>query len=147
MELKDIFRYEERQLYPELANLQRRYLQLRGRFAAFVDSFPPPRGRFPAEVEFVPDVNQPLLTVRFCGKELWFRFDMVEGGACGQVRCLLPPLEGKKEPEELGRFTFNGEGITNITPPGKNADPLVIYVSESAHGIVASFLSAAYAAP
>lgn len=143
MELKDIFRNERRRVFHELADLQARYLQLRERFAEFVRVFPPQAGAFPPEAEFDPDPEKPLLDVRFCGKELRFRFDIVERGARGQVRCLLPFPDPKKEPEELGRFTFNGEGIADI-PRAKDADPFAINVSASAYLIVASFLAAAF---
>lgn len=143
MDLKDIFQNERRRVFHELADLQARYLQLRGKFAEFVRLFPPQAGAFPPEVEFLPDPEKPLLTVRFCGKELRFCFDIVEGGASGRVRCLLPPPEGKKEPEELGRFTFNGEGRADI-PRAKESDPFQINIAASAYLIVASFLAATF---
>lgn len=148
MELKDIFRHEERRLYPEVADLQARYNRLRRRFEQFVSFFlpaPEERGFFPPEVQFLPDPAKLLLTVRFCGKEFRFCFDMVKER--GQVRCLVssPNDAEDEQPEELGRFTFNGEGITDIVPPGpRDADPIAIHEGRAAYGIVASFLIAAF---
>jgi len=144
MELKDIFHHEERKLFPEVATLQARYIRLRGQFEQFVRFFPPARGAFPDAVEFVPEPEKPLLTVRFCGKEFRFCFDMVKEQ--GQVRCLISsPNEKEEDPAELGKFTFNGQGLTNIIPAGsRDADPLVIHEAPCAFGIVASFLAAAF---
>lgn len=143
MELSDIFRHEDRRLYPEVANLQARYDRLRGRFEQFVRCFPPERGKFPEGGEFLPDTDLPLLTVRFCGKEFRFCFDMVKEQ--GQVRCLISSPNEEEEAEELSRFTFNREGITNIIPSGsRDADPLVIHEAPCAYGIVASFLVAPF---
>ena len=55
------------------------------------------------------------------------------------------PNDVDKEPQELGRFAFNGQGITNISPPGANgSDPLLIHEGGCAYGIVGSFLAAAF---
>ncbi len=148
MELNEIFRHEEGRLYQEAADLQRRYVRLRTRFQQFVRCFPPAeRNRFAADgAEFVAEPDKPLLVVRFCGKEYRFCFDMIEQGARGQVTCLISSSnDGEdKEPKELGRFTFNGEGVTNIVPPGgRDRDPLLIHEGGAARGIVASFLIAA----
>ena len=147
MELKEIFRHEERRLYPEAADLQRRYVRLRHRFEQFVRCFLPGELRdFPIDgVEFSPEPDKPLLVARFCGKKYRFCFDMIDQGARGQVRCLVSSSndEEDSEPEELGRFTFNGDGITNITPPPEG-DPLPIHEGGAPFGIIVSFLIAAF---
>lgn len=146
MELNEIFQYEDTQLYHKAAKLDQRFHQLHDLFVKFVGHFPPNAGWFPESVEFLPETeNEPRLTVRWCGKELCFRFEMA--AEAGRVRCLvsLPPEgdEGETEWEELGSLTFNGQGETNVTPPGPHTDPLVIHAKESAYAIVASFLVAA----
>ncbi|MEW5864105.1 MAG: hypothetical protein AB1773_11015 [Pseudomonadota bacterium] len=144
MELKDIFRYEERRLYPTMMGLRRCYDQLRNRFEEFVRCFPPQAGTLHDVAEFVGEPDKPLLTARFCGKEFRFRFDMAQGGNRGQVRCLVfSPGEPDAKEQELGRFTFNGEGITDIVPPGPNADPLPMNQQIPAYCIAGSFLTAA----
>ena len=147
MDLKDIYLNEGRELYDPLADRHARYESLRNRFMQFVRFFPPPEGGrpFPAGVEFVPEPDKPLLTVRFCGKELRFCFDMV--GEQGQVRCLVAsPNDVDEEPKELSRFTFNGQGLTNIPPPAgaRDADPLIIDSRRTACNIVANFLMVAF---
>ncbi len=149
MELKEIFNHEERRLYPEVADLAARYAKLRDRFARFVACFPPEAGHFPKEMEFEADAKKPLLTVRYCGKEFRFCFDMV--GHQGQVRCLVSSSNEadedseEEEPLELGKFTFNGQGQTNIVPAGsRDGDVLDIDETRPAYGIVASFLVAAF---
>lgn len=146
MDLKEIFKHEEGQLYPTIAKLDQRFHKLRDLFKQFVGHFPPGPGAFPTSVEFEPEPDKPLLTVRWCGKELRFRFDMKN--RAGRVRCLVSlPDEADEEEgdwEELGSFTFDGEAKTDITPPGPHdADPLMLNEAAVAYAVVGSFLVAA----
>lgn len=146
MELGEIFRYEERKLYPEVQSVHGRYVQLKRRFEAFVRFFPPDdRDFFPEGVEFRPEPDRPRLVVLFCGREFRFCFEMVDRQ--GLVQCFLKSQNDRddQDPRELGRFTFNGEGITDIVPPGeRGADPIAIHQGRAAYGIVASFLVAPF---
>lgn len=145
MELKDIFCYKEREIYEHAGHLQRRYVNLRERFAQFVGCLVPPEmKRLPVEgVEIVPALDEEQLLVRFGGKELRFCFGMVEDGGGGEVRCFALSLHRQDEPVEIGRFTFDGQGRTTIVPPGTE-DPLEIHHTACALGIVLSFVVAAF---
>lgn len=142
MDLKAIFKYDERRLYHELSDTQRRYSTLKHRFGLFLKHFPPNEGF--KGVEFSSEDTQLLAT--FCGKRFVFKFDMQDHQ--GIVRCLITDEDNDDEEdlEELGRFSFNGEGVTNIAPPGgRDADPISVHEGRGALGIVASFLLAGVA--
>jgi hypothetical protein len=143
MELKEIFRHKEGQLFPALHMTHDRYNKLRDVFVQFIGRFPPGKGdNFPEGLDFQVDKAMPTMSVTYCGVEYRFLFDVVSDQ--GRVRCTTLPLNASEdeEPEELGTIEFNGKGITDIKTPDEDSDEVELV--DGAYYVVANFLLAPY---
>ena len=147
MDLKEIFGHDERMVHRHGADVHRSYGKLKERFDAFQKCLREPfRAGFP-QGAFVfldaPDGDH-YFRISFCGRELLFCFDMVEGGSYeGRVTCIAQSTHQQFEPSVLGHFAFNTQGFMEFDPDGRGA--MKIDDQDAATAILVSFMTAAVA--
>ncbi len=161
MEHKEIFQqmFSSKQSHYQVAiHLQREYARLKNVFEQFAKHLEECGGdpQFFNEIVKVDAtaLNQQLVTLSVFGRnELRLCFDVVrQGEECsGQITCYFVPAHQRAQrdlqvrPEEIGQWTFRGDGNTNIHL-GDSGDVLDMTEPKHAVAIAVVLIIAAYSA-
>lgn len=161
MERKEIFRQmfsSKESHYQAAIQLQREYARLKIVFEQFAKHLEECGGdpQFLNEIVKVDAtaLNQQLVTLAvFGGNELRLCFDVIRQGRQfgGQITCYFVPAHQRAQqdlqvrPEEIGQWTFHGDGNTNINL-GDSGDVLDMTEPKHAVAIAVVLIIAAYSA-
>jgi len=162
MERKEVFQQlfaGKESHYRTAVHLQQEYARLKNVFEQFAKHLEECGGdpQFFHEIAKVDAtaLNQQLVTLAvFGGNELRLCFDVIrqETEVSGQITCYFVRAHQRAQrdlqvrPEEIGRWTFRGNGDTNINPGG-SGDVLDMREPKHAVAIAVVLIIAAYSAP
>lgn len=123
------------QLYQRMTHVSQRYDMLKGLFDAFEQLASTGLVANDCPVKGLAFESQPqdnLFRVRFAGRVIQFAFSAFvneQGSWLGKVTCHLYAPIAEEVIEDVGSFTFNGQGYSSLKLPGDGDD---IRISDAA---------------